>query len=324
MRLRQPLTTAGRQHCRAAVIFLLAAGGCTESFSPEMPFQESVVVYGIISNVTSDHAIRMFTTYGSDALTAGEPGPDTHITDAAVIVSDLSAPGTATDTCRYSPEMRVYFWSPPSLERGHQYRLLASTPSLGEVRADVAIPRPAMLSAGNPLTLREPSNFISDFFVSVSLAPDAKGYIIRLLVEYESFEGGTWTPGRIEVPRAPGSTGGSPGGWVYPSLTRRLGDDVGGDVDYQIMSFDRDAYLWAISEVRSRHEAGGLRFLRAVVHLTQVDVHLYNYYCIANGFRDPYTIRVDGPDYTNVIGGHGVFGAAVVDSITIGLPESVR
>jgi len=51
-----------------------------------------------------------------------------------------------------------------------------------------------------------------------------------------------------------------------------------------------------------------------------VEPALYNYYGIANGFRDPNTIRVDEPDFTNIAGGVGVFGGFVQDTLVVALP----
>jgi len=41
---------------------------------------------------------------------------------------------------------------------------------------------------------------------------------------------------------------------------------------------------------------------------TQIDEALYDYYFVSNGPVDLLTIRLDVPDYTNVVGGYGVCG----------------
>ncbi|MBE0557863.1 MAG: DUF4249 family protein, partial [Proteobacteria bacterium] len=178
---------------------LLATGGCSQPFSPNMPFERSVVVYGIVSNMTSDQAIRVYTTYDSDEVIAGQPGPDTHLTDAVVIVTDVSSPGAGSDTCQFSDQFRAYLWSPENLIRGGSYRLMVMSAGVDAVSAGVVVPGEAIVAPGSLLTLREPSNFTSDFIVSTRLAPEAKAYVVRLWVDYEYFEAGEWFPGRIEV-----------------------------------------------------------------------------------------------------------------------------
>lgn len=309
------------------VILLLVVvfNGCTQPFTPNMPYEKRLVVYAVLSNGVLDHKIRVYTTYDYSNLTVGESGPDTHVENAVVLMEDVTMAGSVLDTCQYDHQTQTYMWSPAGVVRGHRYRLSIAPETMTPVHAEVVVPSEAIVAPGSVLTLREPSTYTSDFVVSARLAPEAKAYIVRLFVDYEYLVGGVWTPGRIEVPQssAPAADG-SGMYWIYPSLTKRLGSDAGGDTGYQLMSFDHDAYLWAISQVQSSHLVQGLRFQRAVVHLTQVDVHLYNYYSIANGFQDPYTIRTDGPDYTNIKGGYGVLGASVQDSTSIGLPEFVR
>ena len=309
---------------RAILLVLFTAAACDQPFNPELPFEQNLVVYSVLSNTTTAQAVRVYTTYSAESMVVGELGPDTRIKDALVLVEDISGLGVGPDTCRYDDLTGLYLWSSLSIERGHRYRMRVVPVGLDPVLAEVVVPGQAVVSPGSVLTLREPSTYTSDFFVSARLAPEAKAYVVRLLVEYEFFEAGQWIPGRIEVPSRAGAGPGGSIEWLYPTLSRRLGDETGGDTGYQILSFDHDAYLWALSQVQTRYLAQGLRFRRAVVHLTQVDVHLYKYYSIANGFQDPYTIRTDGPDYTNVEGGHGVFGAAVADSISITLPDFVR
>jgi len=55
----------------------------------------------------------------------------------------------------------------------------------------------------------------------------------------------------------------------------------------------------------------------------QFDAALYNNYSVENLFRDPYTIRLDEADYTNILGGVGVFGSLAVDSTVRALPEQI-
>jgi len=64
------------------------------------------------------------------------------------------------------------------------------------------------------------------------------------------------------------------------------------------------------------------RWTNVVFILAQVDLHLYNYYNVANAFRDPYSTRIDQPDYTNIGGGVGVFESMVHDSAFFTFPPN--
>jgi hypothetical protein len=290
-----------------------------------MPFERAVVVYSVLSNTVPEHVIRVFTTYGSDSFVLGEPGPDTRLTDALVVVSDVSQGGLPVDTCVYSDSLQAYVWTPTGFARGNRYRLTAVPVDLEPVVAEVAVPGRALLNPGSILSLREPSTFVSDFTISTRLAPEAAAYLLRLFVDYDVFEGGLWVAKRTEVPiRIISPPSGGAVQPVFPNLTKRVGDGEGGGPAFQFMKFEHEAYVWTLNIIKSSYLAQGLRFRQAVGHATQVEEHLYKYYNIANGFRDPFTIRTDEPDYTNVSGGYGVLGAAVSDSVSIALPEIIR
>ena len=321
------LWKAGKRHVprQLVVALLMLVAACTEPFSPEMPFEKRVVVYGILSNVASQQAFRVYTTYGSDVLNLDGPGPNTTVTDALVVVQDVSSDPPEGDTCLFSSEAGAYLWSPASLVRGRQYRLSVEAKGIESAEAVTVVPRQAAVTPGNVFALREPSTYVSDFTVSVRLPVEAKASLVQLLVEYEFNNAGVWAAGRTEVPlRLTTSVGGELTQQIYPDLVRRQAPSDGGDWVYQYTAFESGAYAWALSQIRNRYLVKGLKFRRAVVRVIQLDEHLYNYYSIANGFRDPHTIRVDEPDYTNVIGGYGIVGAAVTDSIVIALPEYIR
>ena len=87
------------------------------------------------------------------------------------------------------------------------------------------------------------------------------------------------------------------------------------------MSFQKSAYEYALNQVRLRHQNDQLKFRSVLFVMTQVEPNLYNYYNIVNGFQDPNSIRTDHPDYTNIQGGIGVFGAMTHDSTLYTLPD---
>ena len=47
------------------------------------------------------------------------------------------------------------------------------------------------------------------------------------------------------------------------------------------------------------------------------DWSLYEYINLHEGYSDDYSVRLDKPNYTNIVGGMGIFGAVLVDSASI-------
>jgi hypothetical protein len=92
---------------------------------------------------------------------------------------------------------------------------------------------------------------------------------------------------------------------------------------YELYGYDVNAYRYFLQRLYETYGSTDLRFLRAILTVTVVDRHLYTYYFLVNGFFDPYTVRTDLPDYSNVRGGVGLVGAYAVDSVVVPLPPSL-
>jgi hypothetical protein len=100
----------------------------------------------------------------------------------------------------------------------------------------------------------------------------------------------------------------------YPQLKRRT-TVVSQPYSYDVFSLAAyNAFRQSLVD-----QYGGFTLRGATFILTQVEPNLYRYYNIVNGFQDPYSVRMDQPDYTNIAGGAGVFGAMVEDSVSVSL-----
>ena len=75
------------------------------------------------------------------------------------------------------------------------------------------------------------------------------------------------------------------------------------------------------SYVLDRYPRKPVTFRRVVLRILQCEQNVYNYYNTVNEFRDPVSVRLDEPDYSNVSGGWGMFGAYTLDSLTYTLPH---
>ena len=106
--------------------------------------------------------------------------------------------------------------------------------------------------------------------------------------------------------------------YYYPVMRRRITSGLVTDKEEsEMFVFDKKAYFDKIGEILSSHPVGTVHIKYALAVLTQVDRDLYAYSKTVNGFEDPFSIRTDLPDYTNISGGHGIFGAMVDDSVTV-------
>jgi len=169
--------------------------------------------------------------------------------------------------------------------------------------------------------MREPwSGLAENLGLLISLAPQAKAFMVRLLVEYQADTPQGRKTERLEIPASSTATGGSHGpcNFIYPRMVKRITSPA--------QKLESDHFVFpgcvyrALLEQILRTETN-VRFERVVFYLIQFDEPLYNYYKLVRGFQDPATIRLDEPDFTNIQGGLGIFGSTSIDSSFWSLTE---
>jgi len=312
--------------------------GCEEPFSPKDPFEKKMVVYSLFSNKSDTQYVRVYTTYdaaGSDPL---QNTIDTPVTDAVVTVTLGAAQARSQDTTlqrqdesRYSSSVLAYRFYPLKLERGKTYTLTVNSPSQGQAVASVTIPDQGSILAENTYLLRDPWYTIDDVAFYAQLSNVTKGFLLRFFLDYEIYiKDKGWFPQLLQIPLSV-LRGDSLSNYVadYPKLIRRSSGLSTGryahpsDVPKEIATYPNNVYRTMIRMIRRAYHPDDLKLKQVVVQLIQVEPQFYDYYNIVNGFRDLTSIRVDQPDYTNIKGGIGVFGAFTVDYQTYEVPDTL-
>jgi hypothetical protein len=217
------------------------------------------------------------------------------------------------DKSRYSSDLVAYFAFPCPARLGKQYSL-AITSDQGNATATVSIPAKGYIYNNTPYIFYDPEQYKEDIPVLVGLSPTAQGYLVRLYLDFDVFIDQRVVHKRLEVPSGVVSTETPQLQYTYPTLTRRPAST---GYPYINIFFSHAAYRMVFKDLMA--EYGGFHLTSATFILTQVESNLYNYYNVVNGFQDPYSIREDQPDFTNVLGGVGVFGAMVEDFVAVDL-----
>lgn len=315
---------------RFAVAFVACCcallAGCSEEFNPKGPYEERLVVLCFLTNRTDTVFARVYTTYNPAEFNPYDQTSDTPVKNATVTLSTDSSfeilrdtTLRRTDTGRFSDSVKAYYTSRFRTEFGKTCLLTASAPSYPNVSASVTVPNLAALSIFNSFYLDDPmENQMENVYLVTTLGSIAKGYLARAFLEYDVSISGVLYTRRLEVPIEYGSgtllTGLS--NPLYPVLRKKstYGDEASG--------FNVTSFLGCAKLIRSMYTSGTVTIKRAVFVLTQVEPKLYNYYNIVNSFRDENSIRLDEPDYTNISGGLGVFGAFMEQEISLPLDDS--
>jgi hypothetical protein len=302
----------------ATFSILLMCSGCENNFSATGDYPKQLVVYGVLSNRSDSQYVRVYTTYNLTGLAPAEQATDTGVRGARVKMTDDSTTYGFTetaiprdDTSRYSSSIIGYVDFPCRLRPGTKYSLSIIS-NQGNATATVFVPGNGYVFNFTPATLEAPRLSKENIPVTIGLSAGAQGYLIRLFINFDGWSGQYWEHRRLEIPSL-GDSLMTPGKYGYPTLTRRPA--------YSSFNFDfaHDAYLGVLKQQIEGHYGKSFRLTSATFILTQVESNLYNYYNLANGFRDPFSIRMDQPDYTNIVGGVGVFGAMVEDSVVVNL-----
>jgi hypothetical protein len=302
-------------------LLAIAFVACNEEFTPKGKFEPTLVVYGILGGDRDIQFVRVSSTYNTVGFDPKENSEDPQITDAVVTLSSAGSTIMLRDTLllrrdssRYKSLIHAYYVSGMRPTPNTRYQLSVNTATRGSATGSVLVPDHGIPTVTNPFIFTRPLNFPNtDIFIGLVLANDARGYVVRLFVDYEIIPGQFR---RIEVPMRIDWTTGEPVP-VYPSVRRGVTESSPSlSISHQIT---RDAYVYALYQAELGYSRTTLRFRQAVIVLYSIDKNLYSYYNIANGFQDPSSIRTDQPDFTNIRGGVGVFGAYSVDSVTVDL-----
>jgi hypothetical protein len=309
---------------------LFACVGCKQVFEPKGPFEEKMVLYCILSNTSDAAIVRLYTNYdvpGFDPLLHTDDVP---VSDARVTLSLAATQYALHDTVleridksRYADDIHAYVYRPFPLELGKSYALMVTSPTYGTVSASVSVPDTGTISLENAYVLEDPGLFEYEHMtVHAFLSHLARGYLLRALIVYQIDSAGMTIFAQEEVPSGfLRYVDGEYKDPVYRQLARRTSSESGGQSE--TLFYTLPMFSYARAALQANYRGLDVKSKTAVFVLTQVESQLYSYYNIVNGFGDPYTIRVDQPDYTDIQSGLGVFGSFVEQRLSIPLRNDV-
>ncbi len=311
----------------AVVSLVIEVVGCNEPFSPKGTYEEKVVVYSILSTRSDTQYVRVYSTCNPSGFDPFEQSLDTQVTDAQVTISQGSVTYQLRDTTlrrldksRYNSDLHAYVVTGLTIQPEKVYML--SVKRRGEEIASASLTVPGL---GSLIVETAFPFFYNDtIYVTAALSVAAQGYLLRMYFEYEILKNNVWVLQRTEVPSYTQKiVDCTTFEGIYPRLQRSI--FASSSFGLQPMGsgiFLPSGFLSTLKKIRNTY-GSGLRFKRMLFELTQVEHNLYSYYNIAHGFRDEFSIRPDEPDFTNIRGGVGVFGAFLHQSFEYSLPDTV-
>ncbi len=307
-------------------VLLLFVLACDQTFNPKGEFEPVLAVYAVLSTDNNQALIRIVHTYDPPGFNPLEFAEDPSLTDATVSIfkedSVYSARDTTlgrTDTSRYGASIKAYVVDPFPVEFGKQYSLTIQSPTYGTYTSSMVMPALGAIILANPEVLNEPKTFKNDsIFAYVGIVAITRGYLLRAFLEFDRVENSQLVVRRAEVPILYQPITSDP---VLPRVQRRVTPEGKRGLESTPQTlFQVQAFLKTADMVHADYPNSTIR--RAIFVLNQIDPNFYTYYSIVNGFEDEYSIRIDEPGFTNIVGGEGVFGGFTVEELAYVLPLS--
>jgi hypothetical protein len=299
------------------LLFLCALLGlsCNKEFSPKGPFQDQLVVYSVLSNERDLQYVRVYSNYDVPGYDPFVSTADRQILGAQVIVSaagethvfrDTLLP--RADTSRYKTPIHAYVsnWQP---QQGQIYNLQVAAGSGVTNASNVSVPaKPTRLEIINRGILDDPpdANTPTGIYFSALLNPTAKGFSCKMFIEYAVTTAAGSKTQQVEVMDNVYT--------ITPLISRNQNNSAW-------LMRNRNAYVFALSSVLNKNRGQQVVFKRVIFRLLQFEQNMYDYYSIVHSFQDPFSIRFDEPDYTNLSNGYGLFGAYSLDSLVHIYPD---
>ncbi len=309
--------TKGHVLLTASVAMLVMYCGCENSFSPKGEYQQHLVVYSVLSSRSDSQYVRVYTTYNLAGFDPAEHTTDTDVRGATVTMTNDSTTYNLKqtiiprdDTSRYSSNLVAYFAYPCPLRPGKQYAL-AIISDQGNATASLSVPAEGYIYSNNPSVLKSPGSHPEDIVASIGVSSITQGYLYACILMSMCTSDKIWSicDWRFHRGKLP------QGANRFNLLTRSCSGGLPNRrrmSSFPMMCTLPSTTTLSLSSEDSIQGARPSSSRRSSPTCTSD-------YNIVNGFQDPYSVREDQPDYTNIVGGLGVFGAMVEDSVVVDL-----
>lgn len=311
-----------------AIVMLMVfthLSGCNEAFNPRGPYEEKVVVFAILTSLSDTQYVRIYKTYNPPGFNPLDVTTDNAVTGAQVVIREGATVYPFRDTTifradksRYQTDINAYVAYGFAVQPGKTYTLTIQLPDGKTLGSELTVPPQATMRNDNFLALQNPFLFHDEIDLKSFLSPLTRGFVVHAFVEYEVLTSGVWQSKREEIPLAIRSQVDcktfDP---VYPPLLRRKAGQP--ELSLYLVS----AYTTTLRKIWNSHPRLDVRLKQVAFELSQLDKNLYDYYSLANGFRDEFSIRSDEPDYSSIAGGLGIFGALTKQRLVVTIPDTL-
>lgn len=173
------------------------------------------------------------------------------------------------------------------------------------------------LYAWSNVTVRAPqliyvSSFNEYYKINISKSASSRGVLVKSFVCFDRVDNGITTSDMMEIP-SKFSVNGTDTTEIYPAVEK---SDYSENKSIEVL-IGYNAIVYTKQKIINRYHIESKDIKKIKIFSFSYDWNLYEYIMSYKGYSDPYSVRLDKPNYSNIIFGNGVFGAIRVDSTEI-------
>jgi hypothetical protein len=205
---------------------------------------------------------------------------------------------------------KMYYNKEISVEPG-SYMLIITSDNYPAAWSMMSVPGKPDISEGYESTKLT-------FMIGATIS--AKGFYYNFYVDYRSIKDADTMFNRIEVPIRVDTNEKNEIFAQYPTSLIPV-TDIGG-MEKIFLSIGSLIYIRNL--IKTKENTSDVFIYKGMLYITSLDWNLTDYLKTVKGYDDPYSVRLDRPDFTNIVNGYGVFGSIHLDSIWFYIPSKVN
>jgi hypothetical protein len=178
-----------------------------------------------------------------------------------------------------------------------------SASNIGSATATVTLPLqsgPLEWSPGTTILDYPDRTQYAAFYGFGKMTDQTKAYTYQMTIEYDVLGPEGWRRESVELQTVR---------TIYKSYSNASG------------YCSKSTYVATLNKIVTKYGATKLIFRTLVFRLLQLEENWYKYYSTVRQFQDPFSIRLDEPDFTNLSRGYGLLGGATMDSLIHVYPD---
>ena len=282
------------------LLILLLAFGCDDTFSPHGEYEKRLVVFSVLDNRLDNQIIKLQSSFEFQNSSLEEK----RISNLTATISDGVNVYQCHDTTMFSDNYTYLVSSNFILRRGMGYTINIKGDDVPDINSKAKVPESQYIF----ISYRD-----DQVQLSHSKPRGVKGFLIKYYVNFVIVENNQiLNEQSVEMPVDIIETEDGSKTILYSSLNKNSNHV------YRLGYIATELAKYAPSNPDQK-----LLIKDCAVILFSLEDNVYNYLSTVNGFNDPVSVRLDIPNYANILNGHGIFGAITKDSVTQSIPNYI-